>query len=280
MRLIVLPDEAAVGKEAARLTVEGLRAGLGSSAEAHIALTGGSSAMPIYRALVRDPFRDALDWRDVHFWWGDDRFVPRDHPESNFGMASRLLFGAPAFSGESGTGAEGSDVWPGEFPALMVDADKVHPIDNEGAIAAGAGPDWAAAAYANELASFLPAGDGGVPIFDVFLAGVGPDGHCLSVFPHSPALEAGAPLVMGIPAPTHVEPHLPRVTLIPRVMNAAGVVIMVVIGDNKADVMATVLGGERDVARWPAQSAILDNAVWILDEGAAANLPADLRSGG
>ena len=278
MKLIVVADEAAAGHEAARLTVEGLRAGLASSGAAHIALTGGSSAVPIYRALARAPFQGAIDWRDVHFWWGDDRFVPRDHPESNAGMASRLLFGAPAFSGESGTGAEGPDVPLGDFPALIIDANKVHPIDNEGAIAAGAGPEWAAAAYANEIASLTPTGEGGVPLFDVFLAGVGPDGHCLSVFPNSPALATDAPLVMGIPAPTHVEPHLPRVTLVPRVMDAAGVVIMVVIGDNKADIMATVLGGERDPARWPAQTAILDNAVWILDEGAARSLPADLRS--
>ena len=278
MKLIVLPDEAAVGREAASQTVAGLRAGIAMNGAAHIALTGGSSAMPIYRSLAREPFREAIDWQAVHFWWGDDRFVPRDHPESNAGMASRLLFGAPAFSGESGTGAEGADVESGDFPALIVDVDKVHPIDNEGAIAAGAGPDWAAAAYANEIASYMPAGEGSVPLFDVFLAGVGPDGHCLSVFPNSPALDASAPLVMGIPAPTHVEPHLPRVTMVPRVMDAAGVVIMVVIGDNKADVMATVLAGERDPARWPAQTAILDNAVWILDEGAAAKLPADLRT--
>ena len=278
MKLIVLPDDAAVGHEAATRTVAGLRAGIALSGAAHLALTGGSSAMPIYRALARDPFREAIDWHAVHFWWGDDRFVPRDHPESNSGMASRLLFGAPAFSGESGIGAEGTDAESGDYPALIVDVDKVHPIDNEGAIAAGAGPEWAAAAYANEIASFMPESDNGVPIFDVFLAGVGPDGHCLSVFPHSPALDASAALVMGIPAPTHVEPHLPRVTLIPKVMDAAGVVIMVVIGDNKADVMATVLAGERDPSRWPAQTAILDNAVWILDEGAAAKLPADLRS--
>ncbi len=278
MKLIVLPTEAGVAQEAARLTVEGLAAGLASNGAAHIALTGGSSAMPIYSALAREPFRYALRWTDVHFWWGDDRFVPRDHPESNFGQASRLLFGAAAFAG-SGTGAEGTDVESGAVPGLIVDVDKVHPIDTEGAIATGAGPEWAAAAYANEIASLMPSGAGGVPLFDVFLAGVGPDGHCLSVFPNSPALAADAPLVMGIPAPTHVEPHLPRVTLVPRVMDAAGVVIMVVIGDNKADVMATVLAGERDVARWPAQTAILDNAVWILDEGAAGKLPAEMRAG-
>jgi 6-phosphogluconolactonase len=277
MKLIVLPDEVAVGREAAERTVEGLRGGLASNGNAHIALTGGSSAIPVYSALAREPYRDALAWKDVHFWWGDDRFVPRDHPESNAGLAYRVLFAVGAFSGESGIGAEGADVEAGALPGLICDADKVHPMDNEGAIAAGAGPEWAAAAYANEIATGMTAGVDGVPLFDVFLAGVGPDGHCLSVFPGSPALDPGAPLVMGIPAPTHVEPYLPRVTLVPRVMDAAGVVLMVVTGENKADVMATVLGPERDPSRWPAQTAILPNAVWILDEAAAAKLPADLR---
>ena len=279
MKLIVLPDEAAVARAAAERTVAGLQAGLASSGTAHIALTGGSSAVPVYAALARSPWRDSLPWANVHFWWGDDRFVPRDHPESNAGMAYSILFGIGAFSGESGTGADGVDIEAGVVPGLLVDIEKVHPMDAEGAIAASAGPDWAAAAYANEIASFMPTGQDGVPVFDVFLAGVGPDGHCLSVFPASPALEPGAPLVMGIPAPTHVEPHLPRVTLVPRVMNAAGVVLMVVTGESKADVMATVLGAERDPSRWPAQTAILDNAVWLLDEAAAAKLPADLREG-
>ncbi len=222
--------------------------------------------------------RDSIDWRAIHFWWGDDRFVPRDHPESNAGLADRLLFAIGAFSGESGTGAEGTDVEAGASPRpVTTTPTRCIPMDTEGAIAAGAGPDWAAAAYANEIASLMPTGEHGVPQFDVFLAGVGPDGHCLSVFPDSPALEPDAPLVMGIPAPTHVEPHLPRVTLVPRVMDVAGVVLMVVTGESKADVMATVLGSERDPSRWPAQTAILPNAVWLLDEAAAAKLPAGLR---
>jgi 6-phosphogluconolactonase len=277
MRLIVLPDETAVALAAAEETLNGLKSGIAARGAAHIAMTGGSGAVPLYRALAREPARSEVDWRDVYFWWGDDRFVPLDHPESNAGAAYRILFDVSVLLGNSGTGAVGTDIAAGNFPGLEIDPDKVHPIDSEGAIAASGGPEWAAAAYANDIGSLVPAGQDGLPLFDVFLGGVGPDGHCLSVFPNSPALDPGSPLVMGIPAPTHVEPHLPRVTLAPRVMGAAGVVIMVVTGASKADVLATILAGERDVARWPAQTAILDNAVWILDEPAAANLPADLR---
>jgi len=273
MKLVVLPDENAVAQEAAELTVAGLGAAIDTHGEAHFNLTGGSSVVPLYELLARQPWKDALDWRNVHFWWGDDRFVPRDHPESNAGAVYRLLFDVSAFFGEdSGTGASGADVEAGDFPGLRIDADKVHPMNTEGAIAAAAGPDWAATAYETELAQYARHGIDGLPIFDVFLAGMGPDGHALSVFPGSPALAADAPLVMGIPAPTHVEPYLPRVTLVPRVMPVAGTVLMIITGDSKADVVADVLESERDPSRLPAQTAILDNSVWILDEGAASKL--------
>jgi len=272
MKLIVLPDEQAVANEAAERTVSGLRDAIDTYGVAHLNLTGGSGVIPLYEALARPPWNDALDWHQVHFWWGDDRFVPRDHPESNVGAVYRLLFNVDAFSGESGEGSAGADVEAGDLPGLLIDADKVHPIDNEGAIAAASGPDWAAAAYQAELKQFARNGAAGLPAFDVFLVGMGPDGHCLSVFPNSPALQPDAPLVMGIEAPTHVEPHLPRVTMVPRVMEAAGAVLMIITGDGKAELVANVLEGERDPSRLPAQTAILDNAVWLLDEAAAAQL--------
>ena len=97
----------------------------------------------------------------------------------------------------------------------------------------------------------------------------------MSIFPGSPALDPAAPVVMGIPAPDHVEPHLERVTLSARVLPAAGTVIVMSSGSSKAEMIANVLGPERDPSRWPAQAAILPNAVWFLDEGAAALVKSD-----
>ena len=85
--VVVLPDEPAVARAAAERTVAVLRAALEMHGTAHLALTGGSSAVTLYRELAGNPWRDAIDWREVHMWWGDDRFVPRDHPESNAGLA-------------------------------------------------------------------------------------------------------------------------------------------------------------------------------------------------
>jgi 6-phosphogluconolactonase len=111
--------------------------------------------------------------------------------------------------------------------------------------------------------------DGGLPVFDVVLLGVGGDGHILSVFPGSAALEPGAPLAMAIPAPTHIEPHLPRVTLDPALIGVADHVLLSVAGAGKAPVLREIFGPDRDVRRWPAQLALTRRAVWLLDPAAA-----------
>lgn len=270
--VLVLRDEESVSREAARRTVDGLRAAIESRGVAHLALTGGSSAVSLYRVMAQDPWRSALAWDSVHMWWGDDRLVPRDHPESNAGLAYRMLFAVAAHAGESGAGAEGVDVLAGDAGGLVIDADKVHPMPAEEAIARGADGTWAAQRYVEDLERWLPNGTGGVPVFDVLLAGVGPDGHIFSVFPDSPALADGAPVVMAVPAPEHVEPHLARITLSTRVLPAAASVIVMASGAAKADGVATVLGDERDPSRWPSQAALLPNAVWLLDADVASAL--------
>jgi 6-phosphogluconolactonase len=205
-------------------------------------------------------------------WWGDERYVPRDHPESNAGLAYRTLFNVAAFAGETGgVGGMSVDVESGAEAGLVLDAGKVHPILAEEAIGRNAGPAWAADQYAVEIERLVPHADS-VPIFDVILMGVGPDGHTLSLFPGSPGLANDSPLVLAADAPENVEPRLPRVTMAARVLPAAASVIVMSAGASKADVMADVLGSKRDVAKWPAQAARLPNATWLLDEGAAARL--------
>jgi 6-phosphogluconolactonase len=268
----ILDDEAAVAREAASRTVAVLGEALSARGVAHVALTGGSSAVALYRELASPPFRDAIDWQSVHMWWGDERFVPRDHPESNAGLAFRTLFAIAAFTGESGAGGSGADVEAGAEAGLVVDAEKVHPIETEEAIANGSGPAWAAQAYVTALERLVPRGAGGIPAFDVILLGVGPDGHTLSIFPGSSGLAEDAPIVLPVDAPEHVEPRLARVTLAARVLPAASRVLVMSAGDTKAEMLAQVLGPERSAARWPAQAAILPNATWLVDEAAAAGL--------
>ena len=95
----------------------------------------------------------------------------------------------------------------------------------------------------------------------------------LSVFPRSPLLDEPAAWVAAVPAPDHVEPHVPRLSLNPRILEAAGSIVVVVHGSGKAAILASVLGAERDERRWPAQLARRENATWFLDRAAAAELP-------
>ena len=271
-RVVVVDDEEAVAQESARLIVSALSAAMAQRGSAHVALTGGSSAVPLFRVMREEPARSAVDWARVHLWWADDRFVPTDHPDSNAGSTYRLLLGVAEHSGQSGQGGGFSDVASGAIPALPVDPSHVHPVEVVETLSEDEPAQLAAQLYERELNRFVPLGHGGVPMFDVLLSGVGPDAHILSLFPGSPGLQPDAPIVIAVPAPDHVEPHVARVTLTARVLPAAGLVLIMSSGAGKAEMLAQALGEELDVSRWPAQAARLPNAIWMLDRAAAAGL--------
>ncbi len=270
-RVVILPDPESCALAAAELIASTLAAAAAARDVAHWATTGGSTAGPTYRHLAQPPLRDVVPWEHVHLWWGDERFVPADHPLSNAHIATSDLLEIGATSGESGTGASGVDASAGRTAGAPIHAGNVHPIPVGAAIGEAEGPDWAAQRYAGELVAAGVEFIDGVPAFDLVLVGMGPDGHVLSIFPGSAAFDAREP-VLGVPAPTHVEPHLARVTLHPRVLEAARSVILVAHGAAKADVLADVLGTERDERRWPAQLARRAGATWFLDEAAAARI--------
>ena len=270
--ILVRPDPEACALTAAELIATALGDAVAANGTAHWATTGGSTPAAIYRHLAVAPLRDAIPWEGVQLWWGDDRFVPSDHPLSNVHVATSDLLDVGALSGQSGTGGSGSDVFAGRTAGAPIHAGNVHPIPAGQAIGLGEGPDWAAERYAVELVAHGPPFVDGFPAFDLVLVGVGPDGHVLSVFPGSTTFDAQEP-VLAVPAPTHVEPHVERITLHPRILEVAAVVLVVAHGAAKADTLADVLGEERDERRWPAQLARRPGATWILDEAAAARLP-------
>lgn len=269
--ILVRPDPAACALTAAELIAQALRNAARANGVAHWATTGGSTPAAIYRHLAVAPLRDAIPWEDVHLWWGDDRFVPADHPLSNIHVATSDLLDVGALSGQSGTGGSGADVFSGRTSGAPIHAGNVHAIPAGEAIGLGEGPGWAAERYTAELVAHGPAFVDGVPAFDLVLVGIGPDGHVLSVFPGSTAFDAREP-VLAIPAPTHVEPRVERVTLHPRILEVAAAVLVVAHGAAKAAILGEVLGDEQDVRRWPAQLARRDGATWVLDEAAAARL--------
>jgi len=252
--LVVVPDGHTLADAAADHIVTTIAGAIDRRTVAHVALTGGSTPGPVYRRLAVPPRRDAVPWGRVHLWWGDDRFVARSDPHSNVWIADRHLFAAP----------DGR-------PGVPIPPRQVHRFRCDEAIASGRGPDDCAAAYADELRAVVGPGPGGWPVFDLLIVGIGTDGHLLSVFPESPAFHS-PDWAIGIPAPTHTGPHLPRLTLNPAVVVAARSVLALVPGAGKADILAAIFGGESDVQHQPARLALRPGATWIVDEEAATGL--------
>ena len=215
---------------------------------AHWATTGGSAAPGIYRALGARPLTERVPWDRVHTWWGDDRFVPRDDPLSNVLPLATVLLGG---------------TW--------IPAANLHPWPIPEALAAGLGPEATAVRYAAELAALVPSDAAGTPVFDLVLVGVGPDGHLLSVFPGSAVWDEPSSCV-AVPAPAHIEPHVARVTLHPRVLAAARSVLVVAAGASKAANLGRAWMGD-DARELPVRAARLGTATWLLDDAAAAELP-------
>ncbi len=249
------PDEAA--QVAADRIAAAVIAAVAQRGRADFCTTGGNTPVPIYKLLARAPLCDQIPWSQVHIWWGDDRFVPRDHPESNVTSLDQVLIG-----GEGEAGAP-------------IPRANIHPFPVDRALAVNRDNHWCAARYAEEMAEQLPIGDGNWPSFDLILVGVGDDGHVLSCFPNSPAFDSRQ-WVLGVPAPTHIGPHLDRITINPRLLEAAPVLV-VTWGERKAEALGHVFGSVRDDRRWPVQRTRREGAVWIVDDEAAAQIPANLR---
>jgi 6-phosphogluconolactonase len=243
----VLPDPDAVAIAAADRTATGLAAAIASRGVANFVTTGGSTPAGIHAALRSGPRRDQVDWTRVHLWVGDERFVRRLDPLSNMGAAERTLI------------ADGG---------LPIPPDQVHGWPTDEALDAGQGPGLAARWQAERCAGLVPGWASGGPVFDVVIVGIGSDGHLLSIFPGSRALDDPA-LTLAIPAPTHIEPHVERLTFGPAMLHGARVLLAPAFGAVKAPVLADIFGPTRDVTRWPAQLARRRGAVWLLDEAAA-----------
>ena len=259
--LVVVADKAAVAQLAAERVATALRDGVAARGRADWAATGGSTPVALYRRLIETGLRDDVPWPRVHVWWGDDRYVPRDHPLSNVKPFDDILLGI-------GAAEEGTAGGPAGVP---IPIDQLHPWPTGEAIGAGRGAGWCAATLADELRAAPLATVAGWPAFDLLMLGVGADGHVLSVFPGSPAIGA-TDLAMAIPAPTHIEPHVERVTLNPAIIGVARRVLVLATGAAKAAIIGEIFGPAREPSRWPAQLALGENATWILEEACAADL--------
>lgn len=209
-----------------------------------LCLTGGSTPRPLYEALGRDPWRSALDWSRVLIFFGDERTVPPEHPDSNYRMAR--------------------EAWLGRGP---IPVESIFRMEGE------AGPDVkalnaAANRYTNRMHRHLPPGVNGFPTLDLLLLGMGGDGHTASLFPGTGALEEWLRPVVA----NHV-PQLDtwRLTMTLPVLNAARHVWFLVTGQGKAERVAQALGYQDGGSDLPAARIQPAQAPhWWLDRTAAA----------
>lgn len=210
-----------------------------------LALAGGTTPMPVYRALAEDP---DIDWRRWQLFFGDERTVPPEHPDSNYRMVREAL----------------------------VDRLPVQPLVLR--IPAEAEPDVAAESYALTVQKMVPGNARAVgtntPRFDMILLGMGGDGHTASLFPHTPALDETERWVVANPVP---QLDTTRITFTIPLINAARRVLFLVSGADKADMLRQVLAGPFEPARLPSQSIHppVGNLVWLVDEAAYSAIDAE-----
>src|SRR5947199_7312838 len=214
--VITVTDPAALAATAAEHVLARTAANTGRVA---ICLTGGSSPKQLYQLLATDTYRSRIPWERVHWFIGDERFVPLGDPLHNMTMARAAFLDACA------------------------PPSNIHPIPTS--TADPADPDRSAALYEQELKSFYGADelDPARPLFDLVLMGIGPDGHTASLFPDYPALDEVSRWVVGVPK-ANVEPFVPRVTLTLPALASCHEMLFQVAGAGKRAILTRLLAGE------------------------------------
>ena len=233
--VVVVADASALAEAAARRLVDRIA----RKERAAVCLTGGSSPQRLYRLLAEDPWRNQVPWDRVHWFIGDERFVPESDPLSNMGAARRLF-----------------------LDRVRAPRQNIHPIATDANY-----PEGAARLYEDDLKAFYGADrlDPARPMFDLVLMGLGDDGHTASLFPHSPALNETRRWVLGI-AKAGMAPLVPRVTLtFPALASTREMLFLVEDADKRA-ILHRVFAGE-DL---PAHRAHADGElVWLVVRAAA-----------
>jgi 6-phosphogluconolactonase len=237
--LITVADPAALAKAAADRLMKRIDA---NQARIAICLTGGSSPKQLYALLASEAYRGRIPWDRVHWFIGDERFVPPADPRNNMAMARKIFLDAYA------------------------PPSNIHPIPTE-----TGGPDESAALYAHELKTFYGADqlDVGRPLFDLMLLGMGPDGHTASIFPDYPAMSETEQWVVGVPK-ANVEPFVPRVTLTLPVLASCREMLFEAAGRDKHAILTRVLSGENLPA---SRARSIGQTVWLVDKAALSGEP-------
>ena len=206
----------------------------------HVALSGGSTPKIVFEVLASE-YKEIVDWDKVNFYWGDERCVPPEHPESNYKMTLVHL-----------------------FSKIDVPEANIHRIKGENE------PVKEAGSYSDILDRNLQKA-GGIPQFDLVILGMGEDGHTASIFPHEIELwDSTANCVVA----NHPESGQKRVSITGKIINSARNVVFLVTGEGKADKVDEIINRSGAYENYPASLVIPEsgNLIWFMDEDAASRL--------
>jgi 6-phosphogluconolactonase len=237
----ICKDQNELGDASARAFIASMQEAITSRGRGVVALSGGHTPHILYKRLLQDDLHKAVDWSKVHFFVGDERCVPATSEDNNFGNAQRLF-----------------------LSKLNIPQSNLHPTAQQ-----DSDPDASAGKYEAEIKKFFGIANGELPQFDMIHLGMGPDGHCASLFPGTRALDETGRLVVA----NHVEKlHTNRITFTFPLINNARYVMFMVEGEEKAAVLAEAL--QSDTVAYPVQkikprSGKLE---WFVDEAAARDL--------
>ncbi len=241
MHIAIYSDRDTLSQQAAQYIVRIASESIAARGLFTIALSGGTTPRKLYSLLGSEPYSSQIDWKLVHIFWGDERCVPPDNPDSNFFMAQEML-----------------------LSKIPIPAFQVHrmPADQ---------PDRDAASQEYTLEMQRTFGTHGIPAFDLIQLGMGPEGHTASLFPHQASLHENQRLVMPVSVP---KPPPDRLTFTPPLLNAARNILFLVTGSDKADALQAVLEGAYQPDEYPAQIVCPpnDEVVWMLDTAVAVNI--------
>jgi 6-phosphogluconolactonase len=238
----VLADVSEVASKATEIFFESARHAIDRRDSFRVAMSGGSTPRRMYRVMATSPERDEIDWSNVDVFWGDERFVPHDHGDSNFRVCYDEL-----------------------LRVLPIPRERYHPVPTQ------LEPDAAAASYEQTMREVFDLEDGEVPEFDLMLLGIGDDGHTASLFPGTDALQERERLVVANYVP---QQESMRITMTVPVIISARRIAVLVTGSNKAEAVGRALEGTYNLDETPSQ--ILREArgevIWLLDRFAGTNL--------
>ena len=229
----VVADRSALVALALTLVLEKIKTAIAERGLFTIALAGGSTPKPLYEALAQQD----LPWSQIQVLWGDERYVPPDHPDSNEGMARKA--------------------WLQHVP---IPAANIHPMPTD-----EAEPSLAAERYERELQRLFQVTDS-LPQIDVILLGIGDDGHTASLFPQTPALQVQDRLIT-----VGSKDGQPRITFTAALINQARCVLFMVTGASKQPALAEIFAAESDAMTYPARLIQpVGELWWLLDQAAGA----------